>query len=105
MSNFQKYLEWRKTPHGQEVFAAAAEIALQMARKGFSHYSIWMIANVIRYHRHLKHGPRADDYKVCNNHLAYLSRELMATYPELKGMFTTKPMKHGSFQMELMESC
>jgi hypothetical protein len=88
----ESYGEWRITKHGKEVFAQALDIALQMRRKGFQHYSIWMIANVIRHHRHLTHGPD-DGFKLNNNRLAYLARELMDDDARLAGFFETRELK------------
>jgi len=92
MSLHDDYNEWRSTAHGREVFAEALDIALQMKRRGFQHYSIWMIANVIRHHRHLKYGPD-DGFKLNNNRLAYLARGLMAHDERLAGFFETRKLR------------
>lgn len=71
-----RYLEWRQTANGEEVFAEAWQIAQTMARRGFKHYSMQMIVYVIRHHRHLKTGPD-DGWKVNNNYTSYLARDVM----------------------------
>ena len=80
------YEKWRETEHGKEVFAHALDIALQMVKKNWSHYSIEIIVNVIRHHHHLKNESN-DQFKINNNHKAGLARELMAHDERLKGLF------------------
>ena len=82
-----RYLEWRATAHGIEVFSKAVGIALDMRKVGFKHYSIRSIAHNIRFHHDLKHGPGPEGFKVNNNFLSFLAREIMRTRPELEGFF------------------
>ena len=89
----EAYRQWRKTDHGKEVYEQARSLVWDMIDRKFDRYSIWMVANVIRYHRHQKYGPKGDDIKISNNHLAYLARELTEKEGLPEGFFTLRPLK------------
>jgi len=93
MTDRDKYNEWRATAHGEEVFELCREFSVQIAGRGFTNYSIWAVANAVRWHRNLKHGPDGEDFKISNNHLAYLARELMVKGHVSGGFFRTKSLK------------
>ena len=81
-----KYWAWRETPHGEEVFAESLSLARKMRDRGFGHYSIDAIVQVIRFHHHLTHGSD-DGFKINDHHRAFLAREIMTTDKTLEGFF------------------
>ena len=85
-----RYLDWRATSNGEEVYTEACLIALNMASRGFKHYSMQMIVYVIRHHRHLKSGPSDDGWKVNNNYTSYLAREIMTAKDLPENFFETR---------------
>jgi len=85
-----RYIDWRETSNGEEVFTEACLIALSMASRGFKHYSMQGIVYVVRYHRHLKSGPSDDGWKVNNNYTSYLAREIMTAKDLPENFFETR---------------
>ena len=70
------------------------EIALRTKRAGAKRWSIWSIANVLRWQYAMEN--EGGDFKLNNNFLAYYARLLMETTPELRGFFETRGMKEAA---------
>ncbi len=73
-----RYLEWRKTANGEAVHQEALALIAKIREKGFTHYSMQTIVCVIRHHRAVKRGPE-DEYKINNNYVSFLARELIVS--------------------------
>jgi len=84
---------FRHTPKGGEITNAFIRHAIQMKRRGFSHYSPWGIIGYIRYHYAFTHGPDETGYLINNKWIAHLSRFAMKRAPkDLEGFFETRKM-------------
>lgn len=82
----QKFLKFHEdNPH---VYEELKKLALDVKRRGFNHYGIGALYEVMRFHRIM--STTDTEYKLSNNHRAFYSRLLMANEPELAGFFTTK---------------
>lgn len=77
-------------PH---VFRLLRHLALDMKRAGARRWSIWSAANVLRWKYAVQ--TTGDSFRINHNHLAFYSRMLMETTPELSGFFETRDMKNG----------
>jgi hypothetical protein len=64
---------------------------LQLKRKGWNHYGIKAIVEVVRFHRALE--TTDPDFKLNNNYSSRYARILMDEEPELAGFFQTRELK------------
>lgn len=78
----EQFRIWRLSDEGFEIIEAIRLRNAALRARGFQHYSINALAEVVRWHFHLEHGPDAAFYKVNSNRLSRLSRWLMEQYPE-----------------------
>jgi len=87
------YREWRATPDGLAAVTAIRRRALELRRRGWRHYGIQALAEVVRFDRALSVGPDADGYRVNNSHLSRLARDLMDEEPELASFFELRVLR------------
>lgn len=78
----------RKNP---ELWKLMERFALEACDSGRPRFSIWMIANRIRWYSQVE--TKGTDLKITNDYLALYSRLLMIKHNKLKGLFTVKKMK------------
>lgn len=72
-----------------EVFGQLKSLALAAVRAGRKRLSIAQLFEVVRWELEtMGRGP--DGFKLNNNHKPFYARELMATVPELAGVFETR---------------
>jgi len=83
---------WLSTEWGQRLAREATARALELQRRGVSHYGIGAIWESIRFDWTLRGYP-ADDFKANNNHRSRLARKIMAEHPELAGFFETRQLR------------
>jgi hypothetical protein len=89
----EKFFEYHKAnPNIYELFIIFTREAKRSGRK---HYSIWAIANRIRWHINIEVHSK-DCFKISNNHLSRYARLLMKLNPEFKGFFRIKNLKEFS---------
>jgi len=86
--------EWVHTPFGGEIANTFIRVAIKMKRySGHKTYSPWCIAGKVRCDYDMKaKQPDAEEFKLNNNMIAYLSRFAMARCPELKGFLPTREL-------------
>lgn len=77
-----QFVIWRASEEGREIIEQVRVYNRRIRDRGFQHYSINAICEVVRWHIHLEKGPDAAGYKVNSNRLSRLARWLMATYPD-----------------------
>lgn len=85
-NHYKRYLQWRESDHGKEVYRRAKKIVKQMIDAGWTHYSAQMIVMTVRHKLNLATGADTDGWKVNNNYTSYLARELML-HPDIPGNF------------------
>ena len=80
---YQQFLQvHRENAH---VYGELLALALQVRRRGFSHYGIGGLFEVLRWHRALSTSDT--EFKLNNNHRAFYARLMMREEPELSGFF------------------
>jgi hypothetical protein len=84
-----KFQEFHK--QNPQVYLALRERALQLKRKGWSHYGIKAIVEVVRFHRALE--TTDPNFKLNNNYSSRYARILMEQESELKEFFQTRELK------------
>lgn len=89
----ERYLQWRETDHGKEVFALALAESIGAYQSGFEHYSIDLITSVIRHRHNLTHKPGDGSFIFNNSFRPLLARELMEADERLRGFFETRRQK------------
>jgi hypothetical protein len=87
MNNLQvRYNEWRQ--ENQDVFELIEKTALSMCGRG-RRFSIDGVVHHVRFNEFFT-GYRDDPYRINNNHVAYIARELLAEYPGMRSYITTR---------------
>ena len=86
LDKFFKYHE--NNPALFDLFVKFAREAQRQSRKRFS---VWMIANRIRWYCQIE--TTGKDFKVSNDYLALYARMLILLDPSFDGLFTLKRMK------------
>jgi hypothetical protein len=86
-AKFEKY--HAANPH---VYAMFVKYANEVKAAGLEGYSIWAVANRVRWHYEFEVDTK-DEFKISNNYLSRYSRLIMQNEPELAGFFDTKPLK------------
>jgi len=86
----QKWWIWhKKNPKVWELFQRFTFEAINSGRKNYSH---WAIIQRIRWETDIV--TKGDSFKISNDWIGYYARYFHHTYPEHKGFFKTKPLKH-----------
>ena len=81
--------QWDECKEKQpDLLLKLAEIARKLQARGYSQYSISGLFHILRWETDETTGDLG--LKVNNNHQPFAARELMETYPELKGFFKTR---------------
>ena len=84
--------QWDECKEKQpDLLLKLAEIARKLQARGYSQYSISGLFHILRWETDETTGDLG--LKVNNNHQPFAARELMETYPELKGFFKTREQK------------
>ena len=84
--------QWDECKEKQpDLLPKLAEIARKLQARGYSKYSISGLFHILRWETDETTGDLG--LKVNNNHQPFAARELMETYPELKGFFKTREQK------------
>jgi len=68
------------------VYRELRRLAMDLVDRGFKHYGIAGLFEVLRWHRAMD-TESADPFKLNNNHKPFYSRMLMANEPRLEGFF------------------
>lgn len=84
-----KFLKYHKD--NPELYELFKKFAFEAKDKGRERFSIWMIANRIRWYTQIE--TTGKEFKVSNDYLACYARQLIYDFPEFEGFFRTKEMK------------
>jgi hypothetical protein len=76
-----RFAAWIQTLEAAEIVAEVRRLNDQIRHRGFRHYSINALAEVVRWHVHLEKGPDAAGFKINSVYLSRLARHLMDAYP------------------------
>jgi hypothetical protein len=78
-----------------DVYRFMVFYARYAKERGFQRYSIWAIAQRVRWHMSMANPiPDAHSvYKISNDYLAHYSRLIARQNPDLEGFFKFKPLK------------
>jgi len=90
------FQEWVHSDTGREIANKFIKLAWGLRQRGFKKYSHWALANRLRWHYDMKHGPDASGFKINNNVIGYLARFAMYREPRLKGFFELRQL--GSYK-------
>jgi len=74
-----------------DVYAHFRSIALDLWRRGVTHYGAKAITEVIRYQRVVQ-GLDADGFRVNNSYVSRMARQAMAECPELQNFFEMRKL-------------
>lgn len=71
-----------------DVFAVFEHMALEAASRG-RRFGMKALAEVVRWHVPFAKGDD-EEWKICNNHIAYIGRELIDRHPWIRPYITTR---------------
>jgi hypothetical protein len=71
------------------VLRTLTRMSYELQNRGYSHYGIAALIEVLRYEYALTNDP-SSDFKFNNNYRAFFAREIMQTNPQLNGFFSTR---------------
>ena len=74
-------------PH---VYTELRDHALELRRRGRTHYGIKALFEVVRFHRALDTTDKCSEWRINNNYSALYARLLMANEPALCDFFRTR---------------
>lgn len=89
---FERYHS--NNPHVYDMFV---QYAREVKDSGLNKYSIWAVANRVRWHFDFE-VKGDEDFKISNDYLCHYSRLIMDRELDLKGFFHIKPLKIDSFK-------
>lgn len=91
MNKFDKKFEQyhRENPRVYDLFV---KFTYEARNAGHKNYSIWAIANRVRWHVDID-TKSSDGFKISNNHLSRYSRLIMKNNPHMAGFFRTHALK------------
>jgi hypothetical protein len=72
------------------VYQELRDHALELRRRGRTHYGIKALFEVVRFHRALQTLDPKYEWKLNNNYSSLYARMLMANEPELRNFFHTR---------------
>lgn len=79
-----------------EVYRELLALCRRWIAAGGEHWSIWAAFAVARWERRFAGLPDEDErWKLSNNYTGFYARLLMDENPELRGLFTLRPMREG----------
>jgi hypothetical protein len=91
MTSIQERFEEFHREH-PEVLYYLADLALDLALKGFKHYGMRPLYERARWHFQIERG-MGSDFKLNDNFISRYARKIMEDYPELAGFFETRVLK------------
>ncbi len=71
------------------VLPKLTRMSIDLRNRGFWHYGIAALVEVLRYDHALTHDP-SSEFKFNNNYKAFMAREIMQNNPMLDGFFSTR---------------
>ena len=76
-----------------DVYDELVRLAMQVRRRGHTHYAIKALFEIVRYHRALRTVDDHEDFKLNNNYTALYARLIMKKIPRLDGFFSLRVRK------------
>jgi hypothetical protein len=73
------------------VYTELVKLAKLAQSRGWKHYGIGSLYEVLRWHRHIEYGPD-EDFKLNNNFRSRYARKIMDDNPELRDFFETRKL-------------
>lgn len=93
----RRYRVWRaEHPATLALFRRFAREMLRHNRR----FGIWLLANRVRWEVFTQIAKDADGYRINNNLLAYLARDLIRTMPELAPLLETRRVRSTDVERE-----
>jgi|TARA_R110000823_G_scaffold115181_2_gene237734 hypothetical protein len=86
----KQWWEWHKK--NRQVWELFQRFTFEAINSGKKNYSHWAIIQRIRWETDIV--TKGDSFKISNDWIAYYARYFHHKYPEHKGFFKTKPLKH-----------
>tara|TARA_R110000751_G_scaffold47468_1_gene106278 strand:- start:82 stop:456 length:375 start_codon:yes stop_codon:yes gene_type:complete len=86
----KKWWKWHKK--NPQVWVLFQRFTFEAIKSGHKNYSHWAIIQRIRWETDIV--TKGDSFKISNDWIAYYARYFIHTYPDYKGFFRTKPLKH-----------
>lgn len=83
-----RYIAW--IDQNPKVLDTFVQLSLQMLASGRKHYSHWNIVNRIRWDYDI--ATVGEEFKICNDFIAFLARHAMAMQPELEDFFELREL-------------
>lgn len=83
-----RYDNWRLAY--PRAFLMFEKFANEAKAAGFEQYSPRTLAELVRWHGDIE---KVEDFKLNNNYIAYMARELIAKDPSFAGFFALRRMK------------
>jgi hypothetical protein len=71
------------------VLRTLTRMSYELQERGYKHYGIAALIEVLRYEYALTNDP-SSDFKFNNNYRAFFAREIMQMNPSLDGFFSTR---------------
>jgi hypothetical protein len=71
------------------VLRTLTRMSYELQERGYKHYGIAALIEVLRYEYALTNDP-SSDFKFNNNYRAFFAREIMQMNPPLDGFFSTR---------------
>jgi len=71
------------------VLKTLTQMSHELQNRGYSHYGIAALVEVLRYEYALTNDPTSE-FKFNNNYRAFMAREIMQNNPSLDGFFETR---------------
>lgn len=99
------FQEWLATEDGRVILEAVRRRAIDLRRRGFSHFGIGALWESARYDRALHVGPDAEGFRINNNYRSRAARLLMKEEPALVGFFETRELRGGEPEAEAPPAC
>ncbi len=93
--DFQKTIEQRfRSFHREhpEVYGELVRRARMMTARGFHHYGISALYELVRWHFQMERGPD-ELFKCNNNYKPYYARLILKQEPDLAGFFETRVLR------------
>ena len=89
-----KWEERFQTFHLQhpEVYKTICDKARILKRRGVTHYGVFALINVVRYHSDVS-TDKTQPWRLNNNYAPYYARLIMRQEPDLQGFFELRTMK------------
>lgn len=73
-----------------DIYDLFVRFSREVKATGRKRYSIWAVANRVRWHVDVQTLDSHTDFKISNDYLAHYAREIMAREQDLIGLFQTK---------------